>query len=424
MDIKYSNTAKIFFMLSDSEFNLSEIVYSNKLPILYPLSRNEKIYFFKGKNLVFNHDLLKSAFHLLSGYQEICVKERDFYDRFPYEQSIQKKLGIADIPLVNYYFEWISEGIKEFCKLNKLTFKRRKIFNSFGLNLTHDIDQLNFHTINRLLYKIKELSGMVPTTVKKTKLMRQIIKTSLELFKFGRKENPSWNFEELRTLEKKYNFKSSFFFLSKDPKNQDAGYSFDDPRLIKLFEQLKKEGCEIGLHGTIGSAKNINKLSMNIRDLEKHAQTKVHGERQHCLVYYYPDTLIRHKEAGLRYDTGLGFAEHEGFRNSYCLPFKPFNFEKDEMIDIWEIPLNVMEVTLFYYRKLKPDDAFKAFEKIIKEVIKFNGIFTLLWHNGATDEDRFPGIQETYEKILAYIYKENPESMTGNEIVKKMDLVH
>ena len=129
---------------------------------------------------------------------------------------------------------------------------------------------------------------------------------------------------------------------------------------------------------------------------------------------------VIHEKAGISYDSTLGFPEHEGFRNSYCFPFKLFDFQSDRMIDVWELPLNVMDVTLFHYRKLTKDEAYKSVEVILDEINRFNGLFTLLWHNDFFDEDRYPGISEFYANLLRMIKTYHPLSLSGKEISNRM----
>jgi len=89
------------------------------------------------------------------------------------------------------------------------------------------------------------------------------------------------------------------------------------------------------------------------------------------------------------------------------------------MINLWEIPLIAMDVTLFHYRQLSTDDALSAVKDLVNEIKKFNGVFTLLWHNTFFDEDRFPGIKKFYEGLLQYIHSERPQNKLGYEIINE-----
>ena len=415
--IKY----KIIFNFSDKPLIQDKILWIENVPILFPVGKKEEFYSIDNNNLIFHHDLLKSAFFLLSGYQEYQSDSKDHFNRFPFNCSIQKHIEIIRKPVVNYYFRIVTEGISAFCQMNGISFEKKSIFNNLVFFLTHDIDQIDFYTFKKFLYRIKELTCFVKSDVKPAILAKQVLKNFIELFKFRKKDNPAWSFDYLLDLEKKHHFHSTYFLLEKDQKDKDSLYEYTDIRIRKLIEYLEKENCEIGLHGTVNSAQNYEKLNDILSKLNHISKQKVSGIRQHRLIFNLPLTSLSHEKAGIRYDSSLCFPEHEGFRNSYCLPFKLFDFNKDRMINVWELPLNVMDVTLFYYRKLTKEEACKSVNEILSEIKRFNGIFTLLWHNDFFDEDRYPGISKFYEDLLNMIDIYHPINFTGKEIIDRIN---
>jgi hypothetical protein len=193
--------------------------------------------------------------------------------------------------------------------------------------------------------------------------------------------------------------------------------------LISLFEYLKKENCEVGLHGTVESISNREKMKSSIDKLQQASSTTIVGARQHRLLWHHPETALIQESLGLKYDTTLGFAAHEGFRNSYCHPFRIYNFEEDRMMKLWEFPLNVMDVTLFAYQKYTIEEAFDKTIHVIHEVKKFGGVFSLLWHNSFFDEDLYPGVTTFYTKLLKSIALAEPENLLGVELVDRMDKI-
>jgi peptidoglycan/xylan/chitin deacetylase (PgdA/CDA1 family) len=409
---------KIIFNLSNRKLIEENIAWIENIPVLFPLSENKKIYTIdQNNNLIFHHDLLKSAFHLLSGYQELNPAYKDRFGRFPYELSIQKKLGIVKKPVVNYYFNFIIKGLEEFCKIQNLELKKKKPFSPFAFFLSHDVDKIDTYNFYDFIYYLKVLFGLTKKNIPFSKKIRKVAEYGFNFF-FTRK-NPNWDFDFLRNIEKEYGFTSTFYLLPKDLKHQDAYYSFTEKRVQNLFEKLKTEDCEIGIHGTNRSATNLKYLESIILELEQNASIKASGIRQHRLIFDMNITPYLHEEAGLAYDTSLAFAEHEGFRNSYCLPFKLYNFKEDRPFETWEIPLNIMDGTLFDYRRLSMGDAFESVSEILSEVKKFNGILSLLWHNGYFDEILHPGINNFYNNLLKYINNNNGDAVTGLKLIKK-----
>lgn len=410
----------IFFPLSSKELNLDEIHNVEDIPVLFPCSDEKSFYRIENKNLVFNHDLLKSAFYLLSGIQEYKSEYKDFLGRFPYEESIQKKLGIIGKPIVNYYFEIIVEGIQKFCELNNLPFIRRQPFNNTGLLLTHDIDKIDTYNFPDFIFKIKQIFGFTRTKYPFKRIFKSNLKYILNYLNPFYKKNPFWNFNFLLDLDKRFNLKSSFFFLHKDQVG-DSYYTFKDKRIKKLLPELIKNGHEVGIHGTIRSSYDLEQMKSILTLLENVSPEKVKGGRQHRLMFQMPLTLRIHEAAGLKYDSTLGFASHEGFRNSYCYPFKLYDFENDCMINVWEIPLTVMDGTLFSYRKLNTEQAFENVKLLFEETNKFKGIFTLLWHNSYFDNDLYPGLTDFYINLLGYFSNQEINSYKGVEIPAIMD---
>ncbi len=417
-----SDEPRIYFNLSSKPLDIQHIEYSKDTPILFPNSSNKQFYHFDDNNLIFEHDLLKSIFFLLSGYQELKHKEGDYFDRFPFTNSIQYKLGMIKKPVVNYYFQIIIEGLEKFAALNSIELEKTRVFNNFGLLLTHDIDFIDAYTLNKTLFKLKLLLGLKKSSYKNRWVTLNVfLKYLFNYLNFIHKRNPHWNFDFLRKVERDNHLRSVFFFLEKDQKFRDSFYKFSEPRLIKLYQWLQEENCEVGIHGTINSSIYASSMEKTIKNLEDASGQKIYGIRQHCLAFKFPETAIIHDKNNLLYDSTLGFAAHEGFRHSYCHPFKLYDFERNKPFDVWELPLNVMDGTLFGYRSLSFEQAKKSINEILEEIKKFNGLFTLLWHNDFFDEDLFPGITQFYENLLRDISKMHPENYTGKEIVEILE---
>ncbi|RLI52278.1 MAG: hypothetical protein DRP09_18320, partial [Candidatus Thorarchaeota archaeon] len=92
--------------------------------------------------------------------------------------------------------------------------------------------------------------------------------------------------------------------------------------------------------------------------------------------------------------------------------FKPFNLFTNKEIDILEIPLTVMDCTLFNYMKLDYEKAWEIIKILINIVEKYRGVITILWHNTYMIDEKV----KFYEKILKYCYGKNAWMTSGGEI--------
>jgi hypothetical protein len=413
---------KVIFQMSDQDLHPFDLAWVDQVPVLFPVARMPGFYHMDGDHLVFHHDILKSAFYLLSGYQELVSQTRDSMDRYPYEQSLQCRLGMATRPMVNYYFEIMGEGIQAFCSKHGISFNARTNFRNLAFFLSHDVDAIDTYTWYEAIYRIKQLLGMAPSDHSRSQMLQitwRYVTKSLNVFDH---ENPHWDFSRLRNVEKSHGIRSAFFFLPRDQRHADAYYSFREKRVQDLFQYLDREGCEIGIHGTVRSSLSQDALDRDVEQLRKVSPQPVLGIRQHRLKYDLKHTPLLHQNAGLLYDATLGFAGHIGFRNSYCLPFRLFDHTNDAMLDVWEIPLTVMDVTLFHYQKLTFAAALESIDGVLKEILKFHGVFTLLWHNGQNNEFLTPGMTEFYLQMIGRIADSEPESLLGREIIERLQI--
>ncbi|MCG8582740.1 MAG: polysaccharide deacetylase family protein [Bacteroidales bacterium] len=412
----------LLFNQSNNIISLSNrIQYKEEyLPNLFPVNNKEQWFEMKGDSVIFHHDILKAIFYLLSAYQEYNSESVDKMGRFQYKGSIQDQLQIIQKPLVNYYFEIISDGIELFCQSNSIIFKRKRLFNNFGFMLTHDVDRVDYYHWKETAYKLMQLAGLKKAHYNKKRLLKATLNAILPTFFPGYKEDPWWNFKALRQLEKSLKLKSVWYFLNRDGSPHDAKYYLEENRIKLLINNLEAEGCEIGMHGSIKTATDNKAMRKAKKRMDAVTNKAITGTRQHFLKFHYPLTLHIQQENDLQYDTSMAFAEHDGFRTSYCYPFKPYDHANDQMMNIWEFPLAIMDTTLFGYRNLDYKQMNESFELLINEISKFGGLLVMLWHNCNFDEYENPGIKDFYNSRLKAIAQSQPESVTGKDVLTKL----
>jgi len=249
----------------------------------------------------------------------------------------------------------------------------------FALVLTHDVDFVRpswkyyaYHIVAR------------PLT---------ILKVSL------RRVNPYNTFSKIINLEKKFDAKSTFFFMAneKDP----TGVRYQIESLENEIGMLKDEGFEIGLHGSYNAYKDPDLLRIEKNRFKKAVKIKVVGYRNHYLRFKIPETWEILERAGFKYDSTLGYNDLIGFRGGLPYPFMPSEIG---LVDctILEIPLVVMDVTLFVHMNLPLKEAWKEIDRIFKLAEKYHGVITVNWHS-----DKFDGIYwKNWERVYIKILKE------------------
>jgi hypothetical protein len=308
----------------------------------------------------------------------------DQYNRFQYYLSSHKDIFQ---PKVSKFL--IENGLKPEYPDGK----------KFVVCLTHDIDVVFLPRLHAYYGAIKSLmAGQMVNIVK------------MPFYRINKKWNPLWNFKDIIEVEEKFNAKSSFYFLALDPTDQDYNYMIED--MEHELGYIIDKGWEVGLHGGHESYHDLEDIIQRKQRLEKVIGEKVIGYRNHYLRFRVPDTWKLLSKAGFKYDTTFGYSDCVGFRNGMCHPFKPFNLRTNNMIDILEIPLTLMDCTLFgNYMRLDYKKAWELTKQLIDTVENYNGVITILWHNTFMQDDNL----RFYEKILKYCYDKNAWMTSGEE---------
>lgn len=356
-----------------------------------------------------NADLISAAFYLLSGWQEYFSDARDRHGRFPYAASVQQRYGFVALPVVNYYFDVLRTAV-EHVTGQSLRPRRWAAGAPFAAFISHDIDEL------RSSWKAPAKADL----------------QAGRLLRFGQRlwrrltQPDAWdNLETVAATVAEYGAKSTFFILPEHRPGADGTPNADyriDRQLWQRFHRLAASGSELALHGSIGTATDFARLSA---EQEETLAEPAQGIRFHYLRWeprQTPPQLEALAIAGLRYDSTLGFAEHYGFRHSYCLPFYPFDFSRGQAHSFLEIPLQVMDATLHHpnYLQLRADDILPTLQPMLAEVEKFGGVASILWHNDHFDPANTITGPRQFAEIMAYLQQRGAAFLTGSQIVAEL----
>jgi len=274
---------------------------------------------------------------------------------------------------------------------------------SFAVCLTHDIDVVN-HSV-----MWKGIGGL------KAIYKRDWPELGRQVSYARSKKRPYNNFEDIMALEAEYDARSSFYFMALEDGQQDHNYSLH--QVESEIGTIIDAGWEVGLHGSHEAYCDYDQICREKARLEKITGIPVVGYRNHYLRFRVPDTWEYLSRAGFLYDTTVGYADCVGFRNGMCHPYRPYNLNTDSVINILEIPLVVMDGTLYSdHMGLTPDVAMDCVKRLIDLIAECRGVFTLLWHNSMFLDGTME--KEMYGKILEYCYERNAWMTSGAEIAE------
>ncbi len=355
-----------------------------KIPKLFPVADKH-----------FDFDIAAAAFMLASEFQDLISLERDEFDRLRAMDSLQDKLGILDVPVVNYYSIFLKKKIEE---LFKVKIQLKKYDDSdHGLALTHDVDytsSLNFRMIKRNIFghAILNHENLLPYD-RATKLLYPILA-------FGGYNPPKSGLKFLKDTETQQGIKSTFFIKTGATAKQDMNYNHRSRPLRDFVKSLIASGFEIGIHPSMKTYIDGDQFILEKTRLEELTDTKINSVRQHYLKFTASKTVGIWEKAGMNYDCTLGFSRKAGFRNSVAFPFPLYDFEADKISTVIELPLIIMDGTFSGNKTLTADTAFAAMMNLIDETKAAHGAASILFHNSLTDPIDFPGYPNIYRHIL------------------------
>jgi peptidoglycan/xylan/chitin deacetylase (PgdA/CDA1 family) len=377
-----------------------------QVPFFFDDDQEKPLLVLKENKVFISADIISAAFYLLSGWQEYFSSERDHHGRFPYAASVQKKCGFVALPVVNYYFDVLKTAVEHVSGQPLQPRRWGSQAAGFAAFISHDVDNL------RSGWKAPAKAALQQ---RKLGLFRKQLWQHLT-------QLDAWdNLEAVAAATAQYGAKSTFFIL---PNNQpatngtpNADYSLSGRMLFRLHK-LAQHGCEINLHGSLGTAIDAWYLGFEVEKLARLRRGLGRGVRFHYLSWEPQQTPTVLGEEELVFDSTLGFAEHFGFRHSYCLPFYPFDFNIEKEAEFLEIPLNVMDATLHHpnYLQLAPAEILPALQPLFAEIKRFGGVASVLWHNQNFDPANTQNGPQQFHEIMAHLQQQGAAFLTGREV--------
>jgi hypothetical protein len=231
--------------------------------------------------------------------------------------------------------------------------------------------------------------------------------------------DPNWRFREIVAEERRRGAAASTFYVlaaHHDPHDGAAPETYERLR-PRLVETLREAGAEIGLHGSYTAADDPARIAEEKDALEALAG-RVDGHRYHYLRADPHRNLAPLADAGLRYDTSLGFPDSVGFRAGTAHPFRPWDFTRDAPLDLLEIPLAAMDATLAEerYLGLSAKRAEPPLLRLLDWAAANGGAFAILWHPDRFDPLTSGGWDRLYSRLLDGIHERGGRCVSAAEL--------
>ena len=338
-------------------------------------------------------DVLGVPFFTLTRYEEVADAgaETDRYGRYPATASLARRAGFLDRPIADEYAEVLAAALRRVWP--RLSIRRQRS----SLWLTHDVDR-------PFLARGKSVREIVRASAGDIRRRRSVPLAGHRLRAYARPhlDDPAATFDFLMEVAERAGARSTFTFLAGGAAPQDGRYSLDDPSIQALLRRIHARGHELGFHGSFQAFDNGEQVKTEFEALRGTAeQLGIHqsqwGGRQHYLRWRNPTTWQAWADAGLTFDSTLGFADEPGFRSGSCRAHRVFNLATRRELPVVERPLTLMDTTASGYLGLDAAGTQARATQLANACRAVGGTFVLLWHNDAV---LTPHSRRLYERVV------------------------
>lgn len=197
---------------------------------------------------------------------------------------------------------------------------------------------------------------------------------------FGKAKDPFDSYEFLVKTNSENEIKTIYFFLLGDYGMNDKNHSANDLRFQSLIKHLN-DYAEVGIHPSYGSNSNLQQLKVEVSRLANITHRIIGKSRQHFAMLKFPQTYQALLQAGLNEDYSMGYTNINGFRASYCKPFKWYSLEDEQESNLCIHPFCITEIATDSEAKKTKQGFSETAAPLLNAVKKYNGEFISVFHN-------------------------------------------
>lgn len=202
-------------------------------------------------------------------------------------------------------------------------------------------------------------------------------------------EDPLFGFGKWAALERAAALRSAFFLFGRgcvrptlnDCRSSVFGRAVD----WDLLRALADDGWEFGLHSPIRAKFELAEFQWGKQAVEQRIGQPVHGLRHHywSIDWRQPHlTFRKHVSAGFRYDSSMAWRDTAGFRAGTCLPYRPFDPERQRALALYELPTTLMDAHVLADGG-DPEAAVRRVLELADAIRRVGGMLVLDWHTEA-----------------------------------------
>lgn len=326
-----------------------------------------------------NPDWLGEIFEWLSASLELTSDERDGVGRIPYSATVFHQQGISPFkPYAGLLMAWMENRLQGNSEAEGLPRARSPLPGTeHSVICSHDID----FCFTRKTAAFERLGKNILISMLQYPSASFFFSNLTMTASLLRGKTVGNYIPGMLDAIESLGFCSTLFAVAHGSDRRDPDYHIE--QIAPQLRDAAQRGFGVGVHASYNSLIGPGTLKTETRLLENIMGQKATGSRQHWLRFDRHGTLYKAlHEAGLAYDSSLGFSETCGFRNGANFAFPPYDFEHERPCSFLEIPLVIMDGSLQRASQTLREDPQTLADRILHESRQLGwGGISVLWHN-------------------------------------------
>jgi hypothetical protein len=356
-------------------------------------------------------DIVGSSYRLLTllDEQQVDGAARDRRGIFRTEALPPERRAAGSLPLVDDHAAFVLDRVaRERPGSVEPALPKWPGGKRFAVAITHDTDAVSLGAPAELL------TNMAKFALRRSGTYAGMVRVGLQHIR-NPTGNPLFGFPLWRDLEEQHDLRSTFYLFVRSGRFKPDINNCKSTVMMQhidwgILRSMADAGWEFGLHAPINAERSVEALSGAKSWIEDKLGVPVHGLRHHywALDWTAPyKTWRRHAQSGYRYDTSIAWRDVTGFRAATCHPFRPFDPERDQPLDFYEVPTCVMDGHVVG-RHNGLDGDVEAGLRTIERVRDRGGVAVLDWHTeSACDDFEHKNVRTTLMRMIERLLADN-----------------
>jgi len=351
----------------------------DQLPVLYGQARLEE----STTDYTLYADIIASSYFMLSRWEETVDNNKDDHQRSTAASSTAYRYNFLHRPIVNEYADLL------WSILIRAGYSQTRKIHVFETAVTHDIDRQ--YEWPDGITAIKQLGG----DLIKRRSISLFGKNLVSMFRtlWLKQPDPFDRHRYQMDLAEQNGIRACFNFMVSRSSPFDQPLASRDPRFKNLIREIEMRGHQVGFHPGYDTFLEYREFEDELITLQNLVEQKIICGRQHYLRFKVPYTWRLWEQAGMAWESTLGYADMPGFRCGTCYPYSVFDCLERKKLRLKEKPLILMDATLVYY--LKSWDVQEVI-KLRNQCMLHGGTWMSIWHNDLVDHP----LLHQYKKVI------------------------